>query len=127
MVDVVETATWETAVRRIISSDRVKGGADSDAPNMPHQQLANRTQYLKSLLVVLYPHTVSSGGTAGVTWTHDIGDGNYSVTVTAQEDTGGDLGDVWTSQTPTSVTVYNTGATGISLRVHLWIPEPNIP
>ncbi len=47
MPNVEETVAWNSGIYQIEIADAVLGGADAPA-NVPHQQLANRTAYLKS-------------------------------------------------------------------------------
>lgn len=46
MANVSEQAVWEDGITQIETQDDVVGGADG-TPNIPNQELANRTQYLR--------------------------------------------------------------------------------
>ena len=50
MADLIETATWETGIYKIATTDAVIGGDENAIDNRPHSKLANRTQYLKGRL-----------------------------------------------------------------------------
>lgn len=64
MADLIETATWETGIYKIATTDAVIGGDENAIDNRPHSKLANRTQYLKGRLDDLeaqdQPRAVSS-------------------------------------------------------------------
>ena len=128
-----ESATWETTINQIETTDPVLGGADGVVNKGP-RQLANRTQYLKKHMdnVEAAMSSAAGGydnvaarlaqlekttqqddfnfaGTAGVTVTHNMNKAAYMVNIEAMEQTGGDLGDVCVVRAANAFSVYNTG------------------
>lgn len=128
-----ESATWESTINQIETTDPVLGGTDGVVNKGP-RQLANRTQYLKkhvdnveaamssaaggydsvaARLAQLEKTTQQAdfnfAGTAGVTVTHNMGSTAYMVNIEAAEQTGGDLGDVCVVRAANAFSVYNTG------------------
>ena len=70
--------------------------------------------YFDKLSVRIIEGTTAQGdltfaGTRGQTVTHNLGNTNYVVNVSATADTGGDMGDVYISRAANAFTVYNTG------------------
>lgn len=65
MADLIETATWETGIYKIATTDAVIGGDENAIDNRPHSKLANRTLYLKGRLDDLsaqdQPRALSTG------------------------------------------------------------------
>jgi hypothetical protein len=133
MANLAETATWETGIYQIEETDPVQGGPNG-VDNLPHKQLANRTQWLKQDHDALKNEVVAARGgfanldarldaletqtlqgestfnsTSGRTITHNLGHTNYIVNIVPIQDTGGDLGDVYISKAANAFTVYNTG------------------
>lgn len=133
MGNLAETANWDPNVYQIEETDPVQGGPNG-IDNMPHKNLANRTQFLKQQHDTLASEVAAARGgkanlkarldaletqtlqgesvfasTNGVTITHNLGNTNYMVNIVPLTDTGGDLGDVFISKAANAFTVYNTG------------------
>ena len=133
MANLNETATWEPGIFQIETTTPALGGPEGPVNTAP-RQLANRTQYLKAQTdainatlnaakgsatsidarISAVERTTAMGdfnfgSTGGATVTHGIGNTNYSVYVTANVQTGGDLGDVYVNKAKNSFTVYNSG------------------
>jgi hypothetical protein len=133
MANLNETATWEPGIFQIETTTPALGGPEGPVNTAP-RQLANRTRYLKQQTDALNTEIAAAkgsassidarflavektsamgnfnfGSTSGATVAHGIGHTNYSVYVTSNEQTNGDLGDVYVDKSNNSFTVYNSG------------------
>ncbi len=140
MGNLAETANWDPNVYQIEETDPVQGGPNG-IDNMPHKNLANRTQFLKQQHDTLASEVAAARGgkanlkarldaletqtlqgesvfasTVGKTVTHNLGHTDYIVNLVPLADTGGDLGDVFISKAANAFTVYNTGGLTGSFR-----------
>ena len=133
MGKIKETSAWVEDIYQIEVTDPALGGENGPV-NRAAQQLAARTRYLKDKAdsaegelararggkgslaerINALESTTAQGnfafaGTRGQTVTHNLGNTNYVVNVSATADTGGDMGDVYISRAANAFTAYNTG------------------
>ena len=133
MANLNETATWEPGIFQIETTTPALGGPEGPVNTAP-RQLANRTRYLKEQVDTLNNAVDAAkggatsidarfrvlekttamgdfnfGSTGGATVAHGIGHTNYSVYITSNVQTNGDLGDVYVDKAKNSFTVYNSG------------------